>query len=61
MFALCAGFVAGEEARRRATVYTTLSLEDAGNRPASLWMLKILGAQLQADGGNEVRAYGLKH
>jgi hypothetical protein len=24
-------------------------------------MLKILGAELQADGGNEVRAYGLKH
>jgi hypothetical protein len=32
-----------------------------GNRPAACGLLKILGAALQADGGNEVRVYGLKH
>ena len=32
-----------------------------GNRPTACGWLKILGAALQADGGNEVRCYGLKH
>src|SRR5436190_3150015 len=33
-----------------------------GNRPASLWIAEdFWGAALQADGGNEVRDYGLKH
>jgi hypothetical protein len=32
-----------------------------GNRPAACGWLKVLGAALQADGGNEVRGAGLKH